>query len=296
MSQKRIQDFGSTVIARSLKLLSGSLVTSAILEGNEFLVDASDRLRINPGTSITHQGVIIIEDEPKYLIVPNTSNPVDYTVYYQHEDADISGGVPANLIIDTGILTAAVIEGVILGYVRYPGGSVPLSASHFFQPLPTTIGVLQPTRENADWVVPNNNYLITQSSGSLNLTTTWDTSGPTPQMYLRIRNNSLATASVTITFPFKVKENPFGLCQLVMGADINATLNPFLIDNDGVVHNLTISPLTGIPNLALQSFDIPKIAVQEPNTLVYLQLFVQCSINREVRVQALGLSEYNLPV
>ena len=70
MSQKRIQDFGSPVVASSLKTMNQSYVTSAILNGYEFLVDAPDRLRINPGRAITNEGVIIIEDEARFLEVP----------------------------------------------------------------------------------------------------------------------------------------------------------------------------------------------------------------------------------
>ena len=127
MSQERIQDYGSPVTASSIKTLVNAITSyrSAILSGNEFIADAANRLRINPGISVTHEGIIIIETEPKLITINNTSLAVDYTVYYYHKDAEVSGGVAAVLTMDTGLLSS--VEGVILGYIRYPGGSVPLS-------------------------------------------------------------------------------------------------------------------------------------------------------------------------
>lgn len=298
MSQTRIQDYGSPVIAASLKELGNSLAPASILTGNSFVADGAARLRINPGTCITNQGVIINETEAKFLNIPNTSNAVDYTIFYSHTDQDISGGVPAILTLQSGILTPSVVAGVILGYVRYTGAGAPLSSTMFVQPYPVQIGKAAPTPTGAEWVVPINNigYMITSTSGSaLSITSTWDTSGSTPQMYLLVNNNNLSTGGVVLTFPFKVKKNPYALFQSILSADINATINPLFIDSSGVVQTLVISPLTGIPNLAIQSIAISPGSVQNPNSLVYVQLQIQCAAGRKVRIQALGLNEYNLP-
>lgn len=299
MSQRRIQDFGSPIVASSLKTLSNSFAASAVLDGFQFLVDAPDRMAINPGSAITHEGVIIIEDEVKFLDISNTSNAVDYTVFYAHEDQDVSGGVPAVLTIQSGLLTADVVNGVILGYVRYPGGGVPLSAAHFVQAPPLRIGVFQPTRENADWIflIRNNNYLVTQTSGgTIDITDVFDTSGTKPEMFVRFRNNSASSGSVTIVLPFKIKNQPFALTELVIATDINATITPSLIDSDGDVFVLTVTPFSGNPNLILNTVGIPREAVQTPNTLVYLQLEISLAINREAKIQAVGLNEFNLPI
>ncbi len=299
MSQRRIQDYGSPVIAKNLKELILSFTRSSVLSGNEFLVDSPDRMRINPGVAVTHQGVIIIEDEPKYLNVPNTSSAVDYTVYYSHSDSSVSGGISADLVIDTGILTEDVVEGVILGYVRYPGGGVPLSAAYFISPYNKQLGTIDPSKEISNWLVPvnSNQYLITFSSGgTLDLTNTWDTSGSKPEMYLKVRNNALATGTVTLTFPFKVNNRAFSLLQLFAAADINATITPYFIDSEGTTHTLVVAPITGATTLTLYSYTIPRVSVQNANTLVYLQVIVQCAVGREVKLQAVGLNDYNLPV
>lgn len=299
MTQGRIQDYGSPTTAQSLKALTSSIITSAVLDGNDFLVDGPNRLRVNPGSAVTHQGVIILEDEPKYLNVVNTSSPVDYTVYYEHIDADISGGVPATLRLAAGLLTDAVVQGVILGYIRYPGSAVPLDQAHFIQVPKTRLGNVRFSKENSDWVVPVRNlgYMsIGAVGGPLNITDTWDISGSKPEMYVKIRNNTAASASATLVFPFKVQTTPFSLLQVVIGTDINALVTPSLIDSEGVVFMLSAVPFPNNPALQLRTVDINRETVQTPNTLIYLQLQMTIASNREVKLQAIGLNAYNLPV
>lgn len=299
MSQKRIQDYGTPVVAKSFKLLTNAIMPAGILDGNEFVVDAVDRMRINPGTCITHQGVIIIEDETKFLTIQNTSIPADYTIFYSHEDADISGGAAAILTLDSGLLTSDVVEGCILGYVRYPGSGIPLDQSHFIQPAHLKIGNVIPTRENSyDWRLPvrSKDYMITATSGStITITDRWDLSGTKPEMYLRLENTNLTNGSVTLTFPYKVGELPFGLLQMIIGTDINALLTPHFIDSAGTVFTLS-SPFSGQPTLSLKSVDIPRTTVQSANTVVYLQLEISLAASRVAKIQAVGLNPYSLPI
>lgn len=299
MTQKRIQDFGSPIVDSSLKSLNKSFVTSAILEGNEFVVDGTDRIRINPGSAVTKEGVIIIEDETKFLTITNTSVPVDYTVFYSHVDADISGGIPAELTLDSGLLSEDAVDGVILGYVRYPGGAVPLATEHFIQPPVLKIGDVNPTAENSDWLVPikNNGYLITSTSGStIDITDTWDISGSKPEMYVKFRNNTVSSGGLVLTFPFKVRERPFSILQLTLSTEINVLVTPSFIDSDGNVLSLVTSSFTNDPTLNLKTVDIPRQAIQTSNTLVYVQIDASIAASREFLLQSIGLNQFNLPV
>ena len=299
MTQRRIQDFGSPVVASSLKELAISFGQAAILNGNNFVADAADRVRINPGSAITDQGVIIIEDESKTLTIVNTSVPADYTVFYAHEDQDISGGLPAILTLDSGLLTPSVVSGVILGYIRYPGGAVPLSGTHFIQAPPLKIGTIIPTNNNINWLVPVNNqgYMTTATSGAvLNITNVYDISGTKPEMFIRIRNNDTVNGQVVLTFPFKVGPLPFALLQIILATDINALVTPSFVDSVGTVTALTTSPFSGEPNLLLKQVVIARDTIQTPNTLVYLQIDFTLAATREVKLQALGLNPFNLPV
>jgi len=298
MGQSRIQDYGTPVVAKSFKKLAGAFASSAVLDGFRFSVLTASIMKISPGTAITDMGVVISESETKTLPVANSTNAVDYTVYYQHVDADVSGGVPADLIIVPGILTPDVVSGVILGYVQYPGGAVPLNTSFFVQELPLKIGTVLYTPENTDWVLPinNNGFKKTAvSGGTLDLTDVYDDSSTIPQMYLKVRNNALTTGTVTLTFPFKVKDQPFSLFQLVLGTDVNASLTPVFIDSAGTMFTMGIAPYSGTPALTLKSERIPRTSVQTPNTLVFLQLIITAVPSREVKIQSVGISPYNLP-
>jgi len=299
MSQKRIQDFGSPVTAKSLKTLSGSFSPAAVLLGNDFIVDGLDRIKITPGTCITDQGVIIIEDEAKFLTVANTSPPADYTVYYDHSDADISGGVSAQLTLASGLLTEDSVSGVILGYVRYPGGAIPLSPSHFIVRPKLQIGSVRATSTNANWLTPikSQGFMTANAvAGPITITDVYDTGGPKPEMFVRIRNNTLANASISLIFPFKVKDLPYSFLEMVLSADINATLTASLVDSAGVVYVLTPTPLTGISSLILNNIVVSRDAAQTPNTLVYLQLQIALAASREIKLQAIGLNQFNSPI
>jgi hypothetical protein len=297
MAQRRIQDYGTLVTASSLKSLSASFITSAVLEGNEFIVDAANRIRVNPGSAITHQGVIIIEDEPKYLNVTLGSSPQDYTVYYYHVDSMVSGGIPADLVITPGLLTAEVVEGVILGYVKYPGGAIPLSSSMFIQSKPVKIGVITPTVSNASWTIPikNHGYMVTNSSGgTIAISDYWDSVNS--KMWVRFQNTTLSTGTLTVTFPFKVADGAFYKMQVRMGADINATVSPLFIDSAGAITSLSVLPLTGSPAIALHTYDLPRGSTQTSNTLVFAQLQMSIAPAKEVKIQSIGLTEFNLPI
>lgn len=299
MSQRRIQDFGTPVVAASIKSLAKSFVVGEILEGMEFVVDGTNRVRVNPGSAITHEGVIIIEDEFKFIEIASSSVPMDYTIFYSHVDADISGGVPAVLTLDSGLLTKEFVEGVILGYVRYPGGAVPLATEHFIQPPVLKIGDVRPTSENERWVIPvrNTGYMVTATSGgTIDITDTFDVSATSPEMYVTFRNNTTVTGGVVLTFPFKVRERRYSILQLTMGTDINVLVTPSFIDSDGTVFPLVSSPFSSEPDLELKTLDIPRESVQNLNGIVYIQIDVSMVAARELRLQSIGLNQYNLPV
>jgi len=369
MTQQRIQDYGSPVIAQSFKSLMSAITKPGVLSGNEFLVDAAYRMRINPGTCVTSQGVIIIEDEVKFLTFNSSSSPIDYTVYYSHTDVDISGGVAAVLTLQAGLLTPDVVSGCILGYVRYPGGGVALQQSFFIQAPYLQLGVITPTKLNAPWFVPikSMGYVTTYTSGATlnitdggietftpvsftgnllsgsaaitsivpvtsNLYAGWTVTGtyipsnttilsidslsqitlsnqvtgtltsatltaqaPQPLLYMKVRNNGIVTGTITLTFPFKVSENPFSLLQMILSTDINALVTPIFIDSVGIATTLG-SGFTGQSSFLLKTETIPETATQTANTIVYLQLMISLSVGKEARIQALGLNTYNLPV
>lgn len=301
MTQRRIKDYGTLAEASDLKQILYALARSSVLQGFRFGVAGTSKMRIFPGMAVTNEGTMIIEDEALELDVPVTSNAQDYTVYYEHVDQDISGGEPAILRLGNGILNPKDIDGVVLGYVRYPGSAVPMSTAFFEQEPEQTLRNYTPNRQNVDWIIPlkGNGYLVTANSGSaMTMTDSWDAA--TSSYSLKLQNNVNAAvptnAVAVITFPFKVGSTPFSLLQAKMQIDLGAIVDFQLIDSLGDSIGITQIPLGNQADFFLFSMNIPTQAVQKPNDLVYLQMIVQLPYTRMVKIQGIGLSQYNLPV
>lgn len=135
MAQERKLIFGALIETEDLPVAISNIMSPGRLIGMVFEVSASDLLRITPGSCLLPDGVIILENASKQLLISNSSFAADYTVVYQLEDTRVLGGSPATLRLLPGILRQDVFtDSVVLGWVKYPGGSVPLSDSHFVQP------------------------------------------------------------------------------------------------------------------------------------------------------------------
>lgn len=148
MSQRRFVDFGADANASAIKTMNSTLAAPQVLRATQpfFQAVAPDQLVIRPHAVIFEAGMILDEPETTSFTVPTGFSAADYTVLYEHADEDIIGGVAATYELRGGLVND--LPGtVVLGWVRYPGGSVPLAASHLF---PNRIGQLRPglmTRE-----------------------------------------------------------------------------------------------------------------------------------------------------
>lgn len=133
--QRRLNIFGGLIDTADMPEMMSNVMSAGRLVGFDFMVAESDFMSITAGSCLLPDGVLIIEDEVKNLIIPNSSLETEYTVMYQLEDTRTLGGSPAILRLVSGMLRQdAVVDGTILGWIRYPGGSVPLSDSFFIQP------------------------------------------------------------------------------------------------------------------------------------------------------------------
>jgi hypothetical protein len=128
MSQKRYIDFGNPASAAAAKTIQRQLFAPQVLraDGAFLSAQAPDQIVIQPHAVIFESGVILVEDEVRVVTVPTTNNSTHYTLYYEHFDDDQIGGVPATLRLVAG-LSSTVANGVVLGWVVYPGASVALS-------------------------------------------------------------------------------------------------------------------------------------------------------------------------
>jgi|GEM_PF-3898244 len=173
MSQRRYINFGADANASKVKAVNTVLAAPQVLRAPApfLLAVAPDQLLVQPHAVIFENGIILEETEQTSFTVPTTFGSADYTLAYEHIDEDIIGGTAATLELRGGLFQT-LSDSVILGWVRYAGGSVPLTASMVFA---NRVGQLRPTnltRESfgptdADLVVSDPNVTVGSSPNVL---------------------------------------------------------------------------------------------------------------------------------
>lgn len=125
MTQERYINFGHPADASGIKTINQQFFAPAVLRANEPLLQAvaPDQVLINPHSCVFVDGIVLVETEIHPVTIDTSPASANYTIYYTHEDEDLVGGVAALLHTDSGI-KQSVENGVILGWVIYPGGSV----------------------------------------------------------------------------------------------------------------------------------------------------------------------------
>lgn len=142
MVQTRYIVFGSLVETDDLPTVVANLFYPGRYVGTDFEVAGVDLLRVTSGSVLLPDGVLIIEDEAKNLVLPLPSFAASYTIAYQLEDSSILGGSPAILRVLPGLLRQDDFtnnDTTVIGWLQYPGGSVPLNESYFSQPAPLRV-------------------------------------------------------------------------------------------------------------------------------------------------------------
>lgn len=228
MSQRRITIFGDLIDTADMPEVISNIMAPGRLTGNDFIVAASDFMQISAGSCLLPNGILVVEDETKSLVIPNSSLATDYTVIYQLEDTITLGGSPAILRLLSGTKRQIdFTDGTILGWIRYPGGSVPLDASFFVQP--SHLRIVQKTDEFyytnpcpikiikhplTNIIVPNTNVDITNNTFSYpnsaipaGTAVTLTTTGTLPAPLLTA-TTYYAVSSTAMTF--KLATSPIG--------------------------------------------------------------------------------------
>ena len=135
MVQRRLNVFGDLIDTGDLPTMVSNLMAPGRLVGMNFSVGAADQLSIAPGTCLLPDGVLILEDQIKTLLIPNSSFSTTYTVVYRLQDPRVLGGSPALLTLLPGLAPQKnFTDATVLGWIQYPGGSIPLSSNQYSQP------------------------------------------------------------------------------------------------------------------------------------------------------------------
>lgn len=175
MSQRRFVNFGADANASNVKTINSILAAPQVMRATAPFLQASapDQLIVRPHSVVFESGMMLDEDETLAFTVPTTFGSADYTLLYEHVDEDIIGGTAATIELRGGLLNN-LPDTVILGWVRYPGGSVQLDNTMLF---PNRIGQVRPDRLTKETVAAsqlviaaNPNVAITQAPNVLSAT------------------------------------------------------------------------------------------------------------------------------
>ena len=134
MSQRRYVNFGADANAGSIKAINREFFAPQVLRGNAPFLSTTppDQLVLQPHSIIFDTGIVLTEDQQLEFTVPTGYPTGDYTLLYQHVDEDVIGGVGATIELRSGLFQS-LESSIILGWVRYPGGAVPLDNSMVFE-------------------------------------------------------------------------------------------------------------------------------------------------------------------
>lgn len=257
MTQRRIWNFGDTFTSEKAATLSIALHSPGVYSGYTPTLTDTDTLTLSSGFLMLPSGIVVTETAPVELrIYPLPAAATNYTITCRHTDRDVIGGQAAIYAVETGLLSS-LSDGVVLAYIRYPGGAVPLAPSHLF-PARTLLDaaddspLLVPTKLVAPFLpkvivsaLGANTAIVDQYIAPRSfVTVATDGLGPVPPGY------------ETTTLVFPLTSTRFRPVSLIVRAqmDANSSVIVSLFDTDGVSVSLTGSTLS--PSITFSDFTV----------------------------------------
>lgn len=288
MSQRRINIFGDLIDTADLPEMIANIMAPGRLAGNDFIVAASDLLQISPGSCLLPDGVLVIENEIKSLVISSSSLATDYTVVYQLEDTQTLGGSPAILRLLSGTKRQEdMTDGTILGWVRYPGGSIPLSASFFVQP-----SSLRITKDASTFYYSNHCPLSAIRSGTSGWTEAIDY--VLNEACTRFVNTTAVPSTYTLRFPFTIPSS--GQPQKVVTrllVDFSCLVT-FSINLKGTVVALTPNSglISNTGTIITREFGVPSdvALIWSPGSTAFIEINIEAQPSRGASIAYVGLT------
>jgi len=134
MVQTRTVEYGAAIHSSDMPFDISSIMSAGRLVGMTLSASAADQIAVTPGTVLMPDGVLVHEDEVKYLQVANTAFAVNYSIVYTLQSTEVIGGSPADLNLVAGIVKQDdLTDSTVLGWVLYPGGAAALDESFLIE-------------------------------------------------------------------------------------------------------------------------------------------------------------------
>jgi hypothetical protein len=309
MAQQRFINFGDTVLADRINQISTAIVEAGVLSGAEFSVFDPETLAVGPSSVMLR--TLLLEESVSTYIQLNyglSAGAKDYTVVYEHQNQNVQGGVAAQMLILDGIFSFGDLENtVILGWVRYPGGSVALNTSFFIEA--PKLRIENPTTFPSDIMLPP--YLDKihvqrewATPGSITQTDVWDSTVDVNfnitylKAYLELENTAANEQSIQHLFPFYVVTTPPDRLIAEVSAELSANVKVELIAEDGTVFSAVNNEFNNTSNLfefremVVEDMDTSKFA---PNRPYYVSLTTQLNAGKKAFISLVGTNINYLP-
>jgi len=290
---------GDPVVASTIQSILKSICNPGILSGFELTASAADTLTINPGSALADSGVMIIEDEPQNQQFALTVAPANYTVYYQYLPTNNFGGNPATLVVQPGLVPAeGFINGVVIGWIIYPGSSVPLDAVKMFLSAPRLRLARDPELDPSTF--------LTQYAPFTGRWTQLSLTGPAPVVtesynatykapITKVINGGGTVTQVSYIMPFSVPRLGLGQIALRIQTDAGTLATLTVLDSQGNI--LTPNGMNFFTNTAMGShiLTMPGGNGLLPNSEMFLHLALKINPTFSASIQAMGISSYTDP-
>lgn len=284
---------GDPVTASAIQNILQGLAVPAILSGMELSAPSSDQIAVSPGSALTDAGVIIAESEIKTVQFTQSVQPQNYTIYYSYTPSTNFGGNPAVLTLVTGLLPSSTFSGgVLIGWIKYPGGSVALSTSMFISAKRIKLDApadQQPGVFRTDYAPFSYKLTRVTATGSFPvLTETYDGTQHAP--LTTIQNNGSGISNSVYIMPFQIAPEGLGKIQIELAVSSQASCTISVMKSDGtIVSPLETNFVTDVPmETVTLSFDQSNDFIS--GDVCYVQFVLAIQPSNSVTLKAVGSS------
>lgn len=136
MAQKRFTDRGRPYDHEAWRSLYKNTMSPGVYSGFTLSpsVLSASQVTIAPGALLLPTGIVVVEDTEVTVQIDGVFPPStakDYTVRTYHREiaTGLIGGEAMTYLVDASLLTEQPSDGIILGWIRHPGGGVALEES-----------------------------------------------------------------------------------------------------------------------------------------------------------------------
>ena len=294
---------GDLVVAANIQEILYSLSDPGILNGLQITTTASDTIAITPGTALMDSGLLYVEDEQRIQAFPLSVAPSNYTLYYQFTNSQTFGGNPALLVLQPGLIPpTSFTGGYIVGWILYPGGSVPLSPTSMFISGPrlrlSRPQEKQPNEFQMNYAPFSPKWMQQSLVGvSPVISDLFDV--PSNTILTKATNLSGVISRSNYYLPFKVSSFGIGELTAEVQADSGSLVTVSIVASNGVESiptPLGTNQWTNVP-MTLRVFKIPAAANSSltSGSQAFLKVRFELQPLFSAQIKSLGVSSYTDP-